>query len=150
MSNTMEVLADELSTDPLDRGYTGMDDHTASLDLRSGYRTNIIPINTRKLLEWGAQNNRLINLNSGSNSGPATTRNICFAAMSLIRREDGELQMDYSLHVGMIDLLVVNGILVAEDKDALITLATVSISRAEELGVGSPHGGDVGFARSLL
>ncbi len=59
------------------------------------------------------------------------------------------VSLDLSLvdRMAMLDMLVHGGVLTAEDKTSLMALATVKISRAEELGLGAVKVGHVQNAR---
>lgn len=143
----LNLLKQEILDDPLSRGYDAMSDEATAMDLNSTYRTRMVALNTRQLLEWGASARRLKNISDGQGHADPNVANLCMAATALIGREDASLDLRRSEHVGMIDFLVGTGVLVAGDKDALTEMATQEISRAAELGLRRVKTGHVEAAK---
>jgi hypothetical protein len=128
-----QILADEINTDPLSRGYAGMTDHQVADDINTEYRTVTIPeVSPTEIYqaidppEWVALSAlfQLVVTNVISLPTVPTSGNTA------------------------------DGLLAAfgpgtTTRTNLIALATGNITRGTEIGIGEIHSGDVGFARSL-
>ena len=128
-----QILADEINTDPLSRGYDSMTDQQVADDINTEYRTTVIPeVSPTDIYqaidppEWVALSAlfQLVVTNVISLPTVPTSGNTA------------------------------DGLLAAfgpgtTTRTNLIALATGNISRGVELEIGEPHAGDVGFARSL-
>ena len=129
-----QTLADELTTDPLTRGYSGMTDEEAATDLNTVYRT--LPVETVP----GAD---IFNATDDVEYGALTA----------------EQQNRWLNMCGVTDIDVSSGVaksLEAElfgagttTRSNLAALKTRDVSRGEELGLGFIKTGDVQFARTL-
>jgi len=149
MSN-IQTIKIELDGDPLTRGYAGMTDEEVSMDVNTVYRTRKEPISSAELLAWSASDARLQKIKNASESGADDTiKSIALAAYLMITRGDTTLDLNLADRMALLNALVSYGVLTADDKTALESLAVVAISRGEELGIGSVRTGDVIQARSL-
>jgi len=74
-------------------------------------------------------------------------KSVAQAAYLTITRDDTTLDLNLADRVALLDALVSYNVLTADDKASLESLATVAISRGEELGVGLVRAGDVIQAR---
>ena len=129
----IENLTSELDNDPLVRGYPSMSDGRATNDMNSVYRTMSRPVNSRRLLEWGAAEGRAKKLSDGRSNPDPILAAISITALALMERPDAELDPTNPAHVAAINALVAGSILSTGDRDALLALATVPGSRADEL-----------------
>ena len=66
----------------------------------------------------------------------------------MIRRDSASLDLNEQSRVDMLDALVFYGRLTDAERTDLYDKATVSISRAEELGLGRVRTGNIAQARS--
>jgi hypothetical protein len=131
MSN-IDIIRDEITNDPLGRGYSGMDDAAVAVDLNTVYRT----------------------INKSSLSGDelfAATDSTEFAALtdhqeSLWVAFCGRSSVDPfgSSNVAFVQYIFGGGSTTVSN---LNSLRTQSVSRGAELGVGSVRPGDVLQAR---
>lgn len=139
------VLKDEITNDPLGRGYTGMSNVAVVVDLNTVYRPKLGSLTMSQVREWAGVNARGFNIMSGiSNTALSDQqRNVCYIADKFIGTDAGELDPANNLHVGMIQELVAAGIITSADKNALVTKATINISRATELGLDRVRVGHV-------
>jgi hypothetical protein len=71
------------------------------------------------------------------------------AAYLIVTRDGTTLDLNLADRVAMLDSLVAAGVLTDADRTSLDALATVSISRAEELALGLVRAGTVQQARSM-
>jgi hypothetical protein len=142
------ILKSEIDSDPLGRGYSGMDDTAVAVDLNTAYRTKKEPISSAELLAWSASDARLQNIkNAAENGATDDLKSLAQAAYLIVTRDGTTLDLNLADRVAMLDSLVAAGVLTAADRTSLDALATVSISRAEELAIGRVRAGDVIQAR---
>ena len=142
------ILKSEIDSDPLGRGYSGMDDTAVAVDVNTAYRTKKKPISSAELLAWSASDARLQNIkNAAENGATDDLKSLAQAAYLIVTRDGTTLDLNLADRVAMLDSLVAAGVLTAADRTSLDALATVSISRAEELAIGRVRAGDVIQAR---
>ena len=142
------ILKSEIDSDPLGRGYSGMDDTAVAVDVNTAYRTKKEPISSAELLAWSASDARLQNIkNAAENGATDDLKSLAQAAYLIVTRDGTTLDLNLADRVAMLDSLVAAGVLTAADRTSLDALATVSISRAEELAIGRVRAGDVIQAR---
>lgn len=142
------ILRSEIDGDPLGRGYSEMDDAAVAVDINTDYRTKKEPISSAELLAWSASNARLQNIKNASENGSTDDlKALAQAAYLIVTRDGTTLDLNLADRVAMLDSLVAAGVLTNDDRTSLETLATVSISRAEELAIGQVRAGDVIQAR---
>ena len=144
------LLKSEIDSDPLGRGYSGMDDTAVAVDLNTAYRTKKEPISSAELLAWSASDARLQNIkNAAENGATDDLKSLAQAAYLIVTRDGTTLDLNLADRVAMLDSLVAAGVLTDADRTSLDALATVSISRAEELALGLVRAGTVQQARSM-
>jgi len=144
------ILKSEIDGDPLGRGYSGMDDAAVAVDINTDYRTKKEPISSAELLAWSASDSRLQNIkNAAENGATDDLKSLAQAAYLIVTRDGTSLDLNLADRVAMLDALVSAGVLTAADRLSLDALATVSISRAEELALGLVRAGTVQQARSM-
>ena len=142
------ILKSEIDSDPLGRGYSGMDDTAVAVDINTAYRTKKDPISSAELLAWSASDARLQNIKDAAENGATDDlKSLAQAAYLIVTRDGTTLDLNLADRVAMLDSLVAAGVLTAADRTSLDSLATVSISRAEELSIGRVRAGDVIQAR---
>ena len=142
------ILKSEIDSDPLGRGYSGMDDTAVAVDVNTAYRTKKEPISSAELLAWSASDARLQNIkNAAENGATDDLKSLAQAAYLIVTRDGTTLDLNLADRLAMLDSLVAAGVLTADDRTSLDALATVSISRAEELAIGRVRAGDVIQAR---
>lgn len=139
----------------LDAGHPGTgaysaNDSTAKDQLLAVNRTAPRPVNMTQLREWAAVNARAFKINQGIVGGTTDqVKNLCLIADKLLGTDDGNLDPGNPAHVTLINELVDDGILDADDRTALVTKATVAVSRVAEIGLGVPTPSDIANARRL-
>jgi hypothetical protein len=125
-----------------------MDDAAVAVDLNTDYRTKKEPISSAELLAWSASDSRLQNIKNAAENGTTDDlKSLAQAAYLIVTRDGTTLDLNLADRVAMLDSLVAAGVLTADDRSSLNALATVSISRAEELAIGKVRAGDVIQAR---
>lgn len=145
-------LPQELSTDPLTRGYAGMTDAQAAASLNTADRTVYRPVDAAGLNAWaaGGAMMRIRRAILQESADPAVhsdaVLSVCWAAWRMLDRDTSEY--DHASHEGMIDALVAAGVLLASDKTALVAMAAQTVSRAEELGLNRVTAAAVTKARA--
>jgi len=127
-----------------------MDDTAVAVDLNTAYRTKKEPISSAELLAWSASDARLQNIkNAAENGATDDLKSLAQAAYLIVTRDGTTLDLNLADRVAMLDSLVAAGVLTDADRTSLDALATVSISRAEELALGLVRAGTVQQARSM-
>jgi len=144
----IQAIKTELDTDPLGLAYSELDDTAVAVSLNEKTRSKLEPISSAELLAWSANNARLQKIKTAAESGADDTiKSVAQAAYLMITRDDTTLDLNLADRVALLDALVSYSVLTAEDKTSLESLATVAISRGEEIGVGLVRAGDVIQAR---
>jgi hypothetical protein len=140
---TLQALKDELTNDPLGRGYSGMSDEAAADSLNTANRSCLEPISSAELLAWsgnGATDGSMLCRyeriqEAAAASASNTVRGACIAALGMIERDGTSLDLNKPDRMAMLDALVAGGVLTAAEKTSLLALATITCSRAVELGL---------------
>lgn len=143
MANPILLLRDEIVNDPLLVGYSGMSSAQVAGKLNEKNRTFMRVLDSAELLAWAAQNERLYHVTRAAEQGvdrsgaalPPAVASIAMAAHRMLLRDNARLDLNLPDRVAMVDALVAGNVLTAADKTDLMTLATVTGSRAEELGI---------------
>ena len=152
MPNKLQILSDEITNDPLTRGYAGMTDAEVLADLKRVYRTVIRPLSHPALTRALAQNGRLAKLKRAAEQWSDETKDlqtsIAMVASAFIHRDQSSLDPSNPSDVALVNALVQVGVLSAADKQALVDAATVQISRADELSIGGIRENDIRKVRS--
>ena len=142
------ILKTEIQNDPLAKGYSSMSDQEIVDSINLKNRSKFVEISSQELLAWSANNGRLAKIKNAINNGADdVVKSLAEAAYLLITRDDTSLDLNLTDRVAMLDALVSYAVLIPDDKTSLQALATVSISRAEELDIGLVRTGDVLQAR---
>jgi len=139
--DVLKTLRDEVNNDPLSRGYAAMNNAERSASLNAKDRSIKIPIPSTEILAWSAQSSasdrpRIIKLEEAAASHASEAiKAISKASLEMIKRDGTALDLNLPDRMQMVDALVAGGALSANDKTSLVTLATKTVSRAEELGL---------------
>jgi len=126
-------LQEEVTNDPLGRGYSSMDAQAVVDDLQTEYRTVLEPINSRTLLRKTAELGILVPIQEEAETGNANVQNAALAAVKMTNRADIDLDLNDPSEEAQVDALVDAGVIQQADKDALIEEAETPVSRADEL-----------------
>ncbi len=135
-----DVLRDELLTDPLVRGYSGMTDEEASDDLNTSYRTRNRPSMTGDEIAQQADPAEFDLLDDGSQNNTPDTKGHWLA---LCGRET--IDPFATANVQLVIAIFGGG---SASVNNLNAARIESITRAAELGLGVVRVGHVGEARS--
>ena len=112
-------------------------------------RTKLVSISSNDLLAWSVYDGRLARIKAGIEAGvDDVEKSLCEVCYIMIRRDNASLDLNEQSRVDMLDALVSYGRLTDTERTELYSMATVSISRADELGLGRVRSGDVSQARS--
>ena len=141
-------LKDEITNDPLTRGYSGMSDQEVADSLNTVDRTVQIRVSHTDVMTWAASGPRKKVEDNKDNANEA------LAAASLVALDliaDGVTTFDTSDNGNqtLLSGLVSGGVLSGDDQTALMALGQSTVSRAAELGLGHIRVGDVIAARSI-
>ncbi len=139
------TLYNELTTDPLARGYATMTDAQAAASLNTADRSVIRPrLANAKTVMHEIENGWLLldKLEAAAPSVPPVKWALKFL--------ETDVGIDVGSPVTQAQLQsLVPGVLTQAEADALKALAQVTVSRADELGLGAVGGNDVAEARRL-
>lgn len=129
--------------------YDGLS-HQSTIDKLNLKNITVVgEISKRDLLKWATKKNLLIKFEyNKTNHSDETVRNICAAILTMLSSDQYKTNLSDQEIVGMIDYLVLKSILTSTHKTELTTLATRSISRAEQLGVANVTISDIIQARN--
>lgn len=145
----MSTLSDELTNDPLGRGYSGMSDLAASVDLNTEYRTRTINVPIRELLVYLLKAGKMKPIDVAGNTPAHPAEQECYAFMSIMNNANFE---DLDLSDATLRSMLINirnaGLLDAADQTAILAMADEPVSRATELGLRRVRVGTVAAARS--
>jgi hypothetical protein len=152
----MSKLRDELINDPLERGYANMTDAECAESLNTVNRTQYTAIGSDELLAWsggGASDatstkSRYERIeDAAANHASLEVKGACKAAVTLIDRDNTDLNLGLTDRAAMVDGLVAGGVLTSDEKDELVAMGTRLVSRAQELGIRKVLKGHVKKAR---
>jgi hypothetical protein len=146
---SLQILRNELLTDPIPLGYAGKTDQQC-LDLLSAKtRSRLKPLTTTDLLRWSGAGQRYLALKNASNvTADSQTKNLATVFLVLIDSPGIPFDLNTSDFKNMIDALVTANVLTAADRTALNTMATEPINRFAELNIPEYQLGDVIRART--
>lgn len=135
-------LRDELRDNPLGLDYST--DETAVTSINTRDRTFYSKVSSALLLLWGGQNSVIYNVKRASQNqvdrsgAEITDTDVLSAAMvaeSLIVRQDLYYDHNDVGHAALLNALVAGNVIEQSDKDRLVSTATYTGSRAEELEI---------------
>ena len=152
MGKLQDLRAELDGGHPVTGAYSG-DAQAAADQINEKNRSRIVEISSAELLAWAGQTSdgdrpRIIKIQEGKSSANEAVKALCITAEQLIMRDGTTLDLNLSDRSAMLDALVSGGVLSAADKTSLESLATQSISRAEELNLGGVKAGTIQQARA--
>ena len=150
----MSILSDELTNDPLTRGYAGMTDEEATTDLNTEYRDVNYPILIDAVNYAIRENGKWTQYREASElqtvSGTYDNQSMReFMDMFTGFTSLPEIDMQGVYMDGLIDDMVTEGSMGAGVAAALKAFGVQTVSRGVELGLGRIRVGDVEYARTL-
>jgi len=148
----MSILSDELTNDPLTRGYAGMTDEEATTDLNTEYRDVNYPILIDAVNYAIRENGKWTQYREASElqtvSGTYDNQSMReFMDMFTGFTSLPEIDMQGVYMDGLIDDMVTEGSMGAGVAAALKAFGVQTVSRGVELGLGTVRVGEVGVAR---
>ena len=151
----MTTLSNELTADPLARGYAGMtvDQIAASLNTKNRGVTEALGV--EDLILWGARQARLSKLTDAAAAGGAVSPGERAEAIAFLQLMALGANFSEARPAALLTALVASGVLTSGDQNQLTALSTRQQSRAQELrraGGRMPvpvNEGDVIMARAL-
>lgn len=150
----IQVLRDELSADPLGRGYDTMEDSAVADSLNEPNRPGKQPVPASDVRRYVLINGLWPRVqavaSSSSNAvhqGTAITilQTLAPNSFDVIRMDDPEIAAAVS---GMLATMVDAGAMTPQHRDAMVALGDATVSRATELGLRVVHHLDVAEARN--
>jgi hypothetical protein len=153
MANLQALKAELDAGHPVTGAYSA-NSESAAEEINALNRTRINAIGSAELLAWSGQASdgdrpRIIKIEEGKANADEQCAALCITAEQMIMRDNTSLDLNLPDRVAMLNALVAYGILSAADKASIDALSQESISRADELGLGSVKAGTVQQARSL-
>lgn len=145
----IQALKTELAAGHPVTGPYSADHAQAAAQLNAKNRAVLWPLPMRSVLRWAARHDGVFALEQAASSGAPGKRKLAKAALEMIRSPHvTELDLTDAEISGMLAALVAEGVFTAAQRDDLVALATVTISRAEELGLGTVNAQHVKEARA--
>ena len=153
MANLQALKAELDAGHPVTGAYSA-NSEAAAEEINALNRTRINAIGSAELLAWSGQASsgdrpRIIKIEEGKANADEQCAALCITAEQMIMRDNTSLDLNLPDRVAMLNALVAYGVLSAADKASIDALAEESISRADELSIGSVRAGTVEQARSL-
>lgn len=146
----MPALSDELSNDPLSRGYSGMTDAEAAASLHMVNRPGAVPAkDVRRYLLLAGKWPGLVD--AAANDSTGSVRQIAVNIVdTLANFEDFDLQDSTVLAAvtAGLDGAIAAGLMETANKTAILAMENNRQSRAAELGIPQTNLGDVIAARA--
>ena len=142
------ILENEISNDPLSRGYASMTDQEVADDLNTAYRTK--PDHSHKFLRDVAA--ATTDFDTLLPKLEAVTTPSVVEALVAMRTyaESGGLDFAHAKTIAMLNQLATSGVITTAERDELLSLGKQPATRAEELGLPKPEAGHIASARKLL
>ena len=156
-----QTLADELNNDPLGRGYAGMTDEQAAVDINTEYRdvnyeVNIaaLEVAVRESLKWSEYRERAEAKDTDNvtllNPNMAEFMDLFFTTSSIGGAAGtGQIDLQGPYMSGLLDRMVAEGSMGPAVADAIKNFGVRTVSRGTELGIGTVTTGDVNYSRTL-
>ena len=153
MANLQALKAELDAGHPVTGAYSD-NSEAAAEEINALNRTRINAIGSAELLAWSGQASsgdrpRIIKIEEGKANADEQCAALCITAEQMIMRDNTSLDLNLPDRVAMLNALVAYGVLSAADKASIDALAEESISRADELSLGSVRAGTIEQARSL-
>jgi hypothetical protein len=153
MANLRALKAELDAGHPVTGAYSA-NSEAAAEEINALNRTRINAIGSAELLAWSGQASsgdrpRIIKIEEGKANADEQCAALCITAEQMIMRDNTSLDLNLPDRVAMLNALVAYGVLSAADKASIDALAEESISRADELSLGSVRAGTIEQARSL-
>lgn len=126
------TIRDELLTDPLERGYAGLSHDEAAERLNVADRSVVRKISKRALLRWGVVNDRMTKIRVTADTAENGKRSIAYVALKSLDIPGDFVVIDEEF-LALFDALIAGQVLESSDKTALVTAATETVSRVDEL-----------------
>jgi len=150
----LQALKAELDAGHPVTGAYSANSEAAAEEINALNRTRINAIGSAELLAWSGQASsgdrpRIIKIEEGKANADEQCAALCITAEQMIMRDNTSLDLNLPDRVAMLNALVAYGVLSAADKASIDALAEESISRADELSLGSVRAGTIEQARSL-
>jgi hypothetical protein len=154
MMAKLQALKAELDAGHPVTGAYSANSEAAAEEINALNRTRINAIGSAELLAWSGQASsgdrpRIIKIEEGKANADEQCAALCITAEQMIMRDNTSLDLNLPDRVAMLNALVAYGVLSAADKASIDALAEESISRADELSLGSVRAGTIEQARSL-
>ncbi len=153
MANLQALKAELDAGHPVTGAYSA-NSEAAAEEINALNRTRINAIGSAELLAWSGQSSsgdrpRIIKIEEGKANADEQCAALCITAEQMIMRDNTSLDLNLPDRVAMLNALVAYGVLSASDKASIDALSEESISRADELSLGSVRAGTIEQARSL-
>jgi len=145
------VLREEILTDPLGRGYAGMTDEQVAEDLNTAYRTIKQRIKLKDLVSYLLKNDLWFAIREAAADPTHTAHRAAVYALDLVdfAKADmlDDIDSDDATFRALFQQLISGGIMTSTQGQEILAMAYVTMTRAEELGLGVVKPGHVRKAR---
>jgi len=139
------TLHDELINDPLDIGYAELTDTLCADSLNAKNRVVVGSVSRSDFNVWAAAGPRATIEDVATTVGPF--RASALSLRDFLNGSSDSLDLSNARIRGLLVAWKNNNLITQDEHDDLIELATKTISRAEELGLGFVHASQVRDAR---
>ena len=133
----IDILADEISSDPLGRGYTAMTDEQVLADINSKYRDDIVPnTDVIKYLTLVGKWSTIVDYSR--NGTVELNRRVALNIVEIVKAFTTFDLLDATVLAAVtaqLDAMVASTFIAANDKTAILALGANRKTRAAELGI---------------
>lgn len=146
----IDTIRDELTNDPLGRGYTGMSDVAAAADMNSVEHASPCLVSNQQIKAKAIVNGATEALYVADDDPQyaADVKGKIKQALQFVDNGLDPVDVSHQRFGEIFDALITAGILTAQQKAEFVALGTETISRGEALGVGRVYPGEIAEARS--
>lgn len=130
----LQKLKQEITDDPLGRGYANLSPYEIAESLNAVNRTRQEPVPVVEMLIWAAQTRAIPRFRALAAGGPPLD-GMGEVALVIFTTLGIPLGLDYPEVAGLLAVLVGAGAFTQEEVDALAARSQFPVSRAEELGL---------------
>jgi hypothetical protein len=126
-------LADEVTLDPLGRGYSNMSPQEVAQDLQTAYRPRQTEVASDTLLAIAAQENAITTLENDAADDTSDTQDKSKAALRMIERSGTGINLASPTDEGLVDALMNGPLSGTSVKPKIAAAGEQDITRAQEL-----------------
>lgn len=147
MPTRIEIIKQEITTDPLGQGYSMMTDDQILAALTAKTRPHKVPVAVRDIVRYMVLNDLWLPIKQAAATDPNAA--VAVDALSFFEIFDvTDPAVEAKLTI-ILDGLISSGLITPQQKTDILAMGDDTISRAEEIGTPDPTLGEVAQARRI-